>query len=58
MEEYEVEGSEIRRFYKMIKAFLFGTPANVATLQDAEHLVIDGTYKSAPSLFIQMLGIH
>ena len=27
---------------------VFGTPANVATLQEADHLVIDGTFKSCP----------
>ena len=33
------------------RSLLFGTPANVAVLQDADHLVIDGAFKSAPSLF-------
>ena len=40
------------------RSFLFGTPTNVAALQEADHLVIDGTFKSAPSLFTQMLGVH
>ena len=32
--------------------------ANIAALQEADHLVIDGTFKSAPFLFTQMLGVH
>ena len=40
------------------RSLLLGTPTNVAALHDAEHLVIDGTFKSAPPLFTQMLGIH
>ena len=39
-------------------SLLFGTPTNVAALNDAEHFVIDGTLKSAPSLFTQMVDIH
>ena len=40
------------------RSLLLGTPTNVDALHDAKHLVIDGTFKSVPSLFTQMLGIH
>ena len=40
------------------RSFLFGTPTNTTTLMDADHLVIDGTFKSAPQLMTQMVGIH
>ena len=40
------------------RSFLFGTPANTSTLMEADHLVIDGTFKSAPQLMTQMVGIH
>ena len=38
------------------RSFLFGTPANTSTLMEADHLVIDGTFKSAPQLMTQMVG--
>ena len=33
------------------RSFLFGTPTNTRTLLEAGHLIIDGTFKSAPQLF-------
>jgi hypothetical protein len=39
------------------RSFLFRTPTNTSTLMDADHLVIDGTFKSAPQLMTQMVGI-
>ena len=35
-------------------SFLFITPSNTSALRDAEHLVVDGTWKSSPSLFTQL----
>ena len=32
--------------------------SNTRTLFEAGHLIIDGTFKSAPQLFTQMVGIH
>ncbi|KAL5257613.1 hypothetical protein ACHWQZ_G012507 [Mnemiopsis leidyi] len=37
------------------RSFLFGSLANHL---DADHLVIDETFKSAPQLMTQMVGIH
>ena len=39
-------------------SFFFGTPSNTAALRDAEHLVVDGTWKSSPSLFTQLFTVH
>ena len=44
--------SELRR------SFLFGTPTITRTLLEAGHIIIDGTFKSAPQLFTEMVGIH
>ena len=33
------------------RSFLFSTPTNTRTLLEAGHLIIDGTFKSAPQLF-------
>ena len=40
------------------RSFMFGTPQNTSCLIDADHIIIDGTFKSAPQLMTQMLGIH
>ena len=40
------------------RSFLFGTPQNTNTLIDSDHWIVDGTFKSAPQLFTQMVGIH
>jgi hypothetical protein len=40
------------------RSFLFGTPQNTSTLLDADHLIVDGTFKSSPQLMTQMVGIH
>ena len=40
------------------RSFLFGTPTDTRTLLEAGHLIIDGTFKSAPQLFTQMVSIH
>ncbi|KAL5258815.1 hypothetical protein ACHWQZ_G007439 [Mnemiopsis leidyi] len=37
------------------RSYLLGKPANHL---DADHLVIDGTFKSAPQLMTQMVEIH
>ena len=39
-------------------SFLWGTPTNATAMTDAEHLVVDGTFKSAPDLFHQLFTIH
>ena len=36
-------------------SFLFVTLDNINTLAELDHLVIDGTFKSSPSLFTQLL---
>ena len=40
------------------RSFLFGTPTNTRTLLVAGHLIIHSTFKSAPQLFTQMVGIY
>lgn len=40
------------------RSFLFGTPHNTSVLLEAEHFVIDGTFKTAPQLMTQMLSVH
>ena len=40
------------------RSFLFGTPDNTTALHDAEHLILDGTFKSSPSLFTQLFTVH
>ena len=40
------------------RSFLFGTPDHVGALREAQHMVVDGTFKSAPHLFTQMVGVH
>ena len=40
------------------RSFLFGTPQNTSSLLGADHLIIDGTFKSSPKMFTQMVGIH
>lgn len=40
------------------RSFLFGTTDHVAALHEAQHMVVDGTFKSAPHLFTQMMGVH
>ena len=39
-------------------SFLFRTAGNLFALREADNMLIDGTFKSAPSLFTQMLGIN
>ena len=40
------------------RSFLFGTLQNTSTLMEADHWVIDGTFKTAPQLMTQMLSVH
>ena len=40
------------------RSFLFGTPHNTSVLMEADHFVIDGTFKTAPQLMTQMLTVH
>ena len=40
------------------RSFLFGTQDNLFALAAAPHLVIDGTFKVAPSMFTQLLTAH
>ena len=40
------------------RSFLFGTPHNTSVLQDADHFIIDGTFKIAPNLMTQMVTVH
>ena len=40
------------------RSFLFGTQDNLSALAAAPHLVIDGTFKVAPSMFTQLLTAH
>ena len=40
------------------RSYLFGTPSNLEVLGSCNNLVIDGTFKVAPSLFTQLLTIH
>ena len=32
------------------RSFLLGTPHNMGDMTDAEHLIMDGTFKSSPNL--------
>ena len=40
------------------RSFLFGTPHNISILMEADHIVIDGTFNTAPQLMTQMLTVH
>ena len=40
------------------RSFLWGTSTNACAMEDAEHWVIDGTFKSAPYLFFQLFTVH
>ena len=40
------------------RSFLFGTPQNTSILQDAEHFIVDGTFKTSPNLMTQMVSVH
>ena len=40
------------------RSFLFGTQDNLSALAASSHLVIDGTFKVAPSMFTQLLTVH
>ena len=40
------------------RSFLFGTIDNVDMLATAEHLIIDGTFKTSPNLFTQLFTVH
>ena len=40
------------------RSFLFGTVDNLDALQLAPHLLLDGTFKTAPNLFTQLVTIH
>ena len=40
------------------RSFLFGTEDNLNILDQSDHLVIDGTFKSAPELFTQIFTVH
>ena len=40
------------------RSFLFGTPQNTSVLQDADHFIIDGTFKTSPNLMTQMFTVH
>ena len=40
------------------RSFLWGTPKNADHMVDAEHWVVDGTFKSAPNLFHQLFTVH
>ena len=40
------------------RSFLFGTATNSSSASDAEHFIMDGTFKSAPRLFTQLFTVH
>ena len=40
------------------RSLLLGTPKNMEILAQSKNWVIDGTFKSSPELFYQMVGIH
>ena len=40
------------------RSYLFGTDDNISILQSSQNLVIDGTFKTAPNLFTQLLTVH
>jgi hypothetical protein len=40
------------------RSILLGTPHNMSSMGDAEHLVMDGTFKSSPNLFYQLFTVH
>ena len=40
------------------RSFLFGTVDNLDALQLAPHLLLDGTFKTSPNLFTQLVTIH
>ena len=40
------------------QSFLFCTPQNTSVLQDADHFIIDGTFKTSPNLMTQMVTVH
>ena len=40
------------------RTLLFSSRPNLSILEEAEHWVIDGTFKVVPSLFFQLLTIH
>ena len=44
--------------FSLRRSYLFGTPSNLEVLGSCNNLVIDGTFKVAPSLFTQLLTIH
>lgn len=40
------------------RSLIFATPGNIDAMTDAEHLIIDGTFKSAPKHFTQLFTLH
>ena len=40
------------------RSFLFGTQDNLSALSAASNLIIDGTFKVAPSMSTQLLTVH
>ena len=40
------------------RSYLFGTDDKISILQSSQNLVIDGTFKTAPNLFTQLLTVH
>ena len=40
------------------RSLMFGTPENINILATADHVIIDGTFKTSPQLFHQMVTVH
>lgn len=40
------------------RSLLFGTTFTTSSLHDAKYLILDGTFKAAPTLFTQLFTIH
>ena len=40
------------------RSLLWGTPTNASAASDAEHIMMDGTWKSAPNHFMQLFTLH
>ena len=40
------------------RSILFGTPHSMSDAGDAEHFIVDGTFKSSPNLFTQLFTVH
>ena len=40
------------------RSLMFGSPENINILATADHVIIDGTFKTSPQLFHQMVTVH